>query len=54
MGFSKAIIAINGNCMDRFEKIIDIINYMHDDGVFEELHQTAKVDNGWTILLDEE
>jgi len=54
MGLSKAIIAIKGNYLDRLEKVTDILNYMEDGNIFEELSQTAKFDNGWTILLDEE
>ena len=54
MGFSKAIIAIKGNCLDKLDEIADSLGYMEDDSFFEELSKTARFDNGWTILPDDE
>ncbi|MDD1525640.1 hypothetical protein [Riemerella anatipestifer] len=54
MGLSKAIIAIKGNYTDKLEKIVDILNYMEDDDIINEFSQNAKLENGWTIIVDEE
>jgi len=54
MGFSKAIIAIKGNYFAKLEKVAEIFNYMEDDNIINEFSQNAKLENGWTILVDEE
>ena len=54
MGLSKAIIAIKGNYIDKLEKIVDILNYMEDDDIINAFSQNAKLENGWTIIVDEE
>lgn len=54
MGFSKAIIAIKGNYINQLQKIADVFNYMEDDSIIDEFSQNAKLQNGWTILADEE
>lgn len=57
MGFSKAIIAIKGNHLDHLEKVAAILNYfdgVDDQEVLEELSATAKYENGWTLIGDEE
>lgn len=57
MGFSKAIIAIKGNHLDHLEKVAAILNYfdgVDDQEVLEELSATAKYENDWTLITDEE
>lgn len=54
MGFSKAIIAIKGNYIDKLDKVADIFDYMEDDNIIDEFSQNAKFENGWTIIVDEE
>lgn len=57
MGFSKAIIAIKGNHLDHLEKVAAILNYfdgVDDQEVLEELSATAKYENDWTLIGDEE
>ena len=54
MGFSKAIIAIKGNYIDKLEKVAEIFNYMEDDDIINEFSENAMLENGWTILVDEE
>lgn len=57
MGFSKAIIAIKGNHLGHLEKVAAILNYfdgVDDREVLEELSATAKYENDWTLIADEE
>lgn len=57
MGFSKAIIAIKGNHLDHLEKASAILNYfdgVDDQEILEELSETARYENDWTLLTDEE
>ena len=54
MGFSKAIIAIRGNYIDKLEKVAEVFNYMEDLDIINEFSHHAKLENGWTILRDEE
>jgi hypothetical protein len=57
MGFSKAIIAIKGNHLDHLEKVSAILNYfdgVDDQEILEELSETAKYENDWTLITDEE
>lgn len=54
MGFSKAIIAIKGNYIDKLDKVADIFDYMEDDNIIDEFSQNAKFENGWTTIVDEE
>jgi len=57
MGFSKAIIAIKGNHLDHLEKVSAILNYfdgVDDQEILKELSETAKYENDWTLITDEE
>lgn len=54
MGFSKAIIAIKGNYIDKLDKVADKFDYMEDDNIINEFSENAKLENGWTIIVDEE
>ncbi len=55
MGLSKAIIAIKGNHLQNLKNISTKLNYSEEDNeLFEELSDSAKFENGWTILNDYE
>jgi hypothetical protein len=54
MGFSKAVVAIRGNCIDRLEEVTYVLDYTEEGDLMEALSTSANFENGWTLLPDEE